>query len=500
MDSILERMEFAKMDQIEGRLFIGGEFVAAASGETYDAIDPSTEEVTCQVSVAGPEDLENAVQAGQNAAAAWRAIDPSERGKILARVADAIEGNGEALAQIDSMETGRPLADSEEDIHAASGMFRYFAGLADKISGQTIPVQNDKLCYTRREPYGIIAAITAWNYPLFNASAKIAPILATGNACILKPAEEAPLTALKLASIIQSVEDLPQSAVSVLNGPGESIGRLLTHHNEIGKVTFTGSTETGRDILRASAESNLKSVTLELGGKSPFVIFPDADLEMALNGITFSVFFNQGQTCTAGTRLIVQQGIVDDVLAGLKDRISRIEVGGPESTEATIGPLISRAQFDKVTGYIERAKASGAHLVCGGGRPAGLDRGFFVEPTVFLDPPPESELVSDEIFGPVLVVQTFDSDDDALAMANATRYGLAASVWTRDSKRLLKFGHDLQAGIVWCNTVFAEHPGAPAGGYKLSGFGREYGQSAIEEYTRLKTVWVDLSGEYFSWV
>ena len=484
----------------EGRLFIAGKFVTSTTSGTFQAINPATEQPICSVAIADIDDVNMAVASSRKAQVAWQALDARERGQLMYQIAATIDDHGADLASLDSLNSGRPIVDCREDIHAASGMFRHFAGICDKIAGQTLPVQNDKLCFTKREPYGVIAAITAWNYPLFNASAKIAPVIATGNACILKPAEEAPLTALLLASLISDIEGIPEGLVTVLNGPGELTGELLTRHSGVAKVTFTGSTETGRKILHASADSNLKGVTLELGGKSPFVIFADADIEMALNGIVFSVFFNQGQTCTAGTRLLVERSILPTVIDGLKDRIARIQIGSPDSEDTSVGPLISLSQYEKVMGYLDRAKRSGTTLICGGGRPKGIERGYFVEPTVFLDPPIDSELVQDEIFGPVLVVHTFGTDDEAVLNANRSEFGLAASVWTRDSRRLLAFADKVEAGIVWCNTVFNEHPGAPAGGYKQSGFGREYGVGAIEEYTRIKTIWVDLSGDSFAWV
>lgn len=483
----------------EGRLFIGGEFVEAQDGATFPSIDPATESEIIAVALASSADVDRAVESAAAAQTEWMALDARQRGKALMAIADAIEGAGDDLAALDSLDAGKPILDCEEDIHAAAGMFRYFGGLTDKIAGETIPVQNDKLCFTRREPYGVVAAITAWNYPLFNASAKIAPILATGNACVLKPAEESPLTALRLAELIQAVPDVPTGLLNVVNGPGEVTGAALARHPDVAKLSFTGSTATGREILHSSADSNLKGVVLELGGKSPFVIFADADLEMALNGITFSVFYNQGQTCTAGTRLIVHSSIRDAVLTGLDERLGRIVVGLPSDQDANVGPLISSVQYERVMGYIERAKSSGAVLHTGGRRPDGLESGYFVEPTVFVDVDPDSEIAQEEVFGPVLVVQTFDDDAEALVLANDTSYGLAASVWTNSSQRLLKFSSEVEAGIVWCNTVFAEHPGAPAGGYKQSGFGREYGVSAVEEYTRIKTVWIDVSGEFFAW-
>jgi len=485
--------------KINNELFVGGEFNSATDGRTFPNVNPATEEVICNVALANTADVNAAVKSSISAQQEWAALDPSRRGQIVTAMADAIEANGEELANLDCLDGGRPLPDCQEDIHAATNMFRYFGGLADKIFGQTIPVQNDKLCYTKRVPYGVIAAITAWNYPLFNASAKVAPIIAMGNSCILKPAEETPLTTLRLAEILQDLDGVPPGLVNVLTGPGEITGEAITRHEDIGKVSFTGSTDTGRRILIASAESNLKGAVLELGGKGPFVVFDDADLEMALNGITFSIFYNQGQTCTAGTRLIVHKAILDQVIDGLKKRIDRIHVGNPLHEDTVVGPLISKAQFDTVCGYISDAKEDGFEPIIGRGKAEGFESGYYVEPTVFVDVPIDYKLFTDEIFGPVLVVNTFESDEEAMTIANRTKYGLAASIWTASSKRLVNVGDRINCGIVWCNTTFAEHPGAPAGGFNQSGFGREYGTSAIDEYTKLKTIWIDKSGEFFSW-
>ncbi|MCW2751376.1 MAG: aldehyde dehydrogenase [Aeromicrobium sp.] len=487
------------MSKYEGRLFIGGEFRASSDGLTFDSINPATEEVLCKVALANQADVDAAVASAAAASVEWQALDARQRGRALNLVADEIEKHGDELAHLDCVDAGKPILDCQEDIHAAAGMFRYFGGLCDKIGGETIPVQNDKFCYTRREPYGVIAAIIAWNYPLFNAAGKLAPILSTGNACVLKPAEETPLTALRLAELIQGIADIPAGLVNVINGPGEITGAALALHPLVAKLSFTGSTETGRSILRSSADSNLKGVVLELGGKSPFVIFEDAELDMALNAITFSVFYNQGQTCTAGTRLLVQESIAERVLKGLADRVGRITVGDPTSEDTHVGPLVSKVQFDRVRGFIDRALEAGATARIGGAVPEGLDTGYFVSPTVFTDVDPRSELAQSEVFGPVLTVSTFGDEEEALQLANDTSYGLASSVWTNSSQRLIRFSNGLQAGIVWANTVFAEHPGAPAGGYKESGFGREYGNSAVDEYTRMKTVWIDLSGEFFTW-
>lgn len=482
-----------------GKLFISGEYVSGKNGKYFKTLNPATEEDICEVSIAELDDINDAVTSSENAQIEWMGLDASQRGLVLFEIAKAIEEHGDELARIDCTDSGRPILDCQEDIHAAANMFYYYGGLTDKIYGETIPVQNDKMCFTKREPYGVIVGITAWNYPLFNASAKIAPIIATGNSCIIKPAEEAPLSALKLAEIIQSVTNVPNGLVNILNGPGEITGQLLARHEKINKISFTGSTATGRSIMNYSADSNLKSVVLELGGKSPFLIFSDANIEMAVRAIFFSVFFNQGQTCTAGTRLIVDEKIKESVVKQLENKIKSLKMGNPEDEETNIGPLVSREQYEKVSSYISKAISGGYNPIIGGNIGNEHKKGYFIEPTVFIDIPEDHFLATDEIFGPVLVIQSFKSQEQAIKIANNSKYGLAASVWTKSNKKLIDLSDQLKAGIVWCNTVFSEHPGAPAGGYKLSGIGREYGKSAIEEYTQLKTVWIDKSNEFFEW-
>lgn len=483
----------------KNQLFINNEFRDALSGASIPTVNPYTGEVICEVSEAGPEDVDAAVAAASSAQAAWIKIDPSDRATLLWKMAEEIEEHGEELAQLDSVDAGRPISDAREDIHAAVKNFRYFAGLTDKIHGTTIPAQNDKFVYTRREPYGVVGAITSWNYPLFNASAKLAPVLAAGNSCIIKPAEETPLTTLRLCEIISAVDGVPAGLINVLCGPGETTGELIVRHPGIAKVTFTGSTGTGRSLLAASAASNLKGLTLELGGKAPVLVFADADLDVAAKAIAFSAFYNQGQTCTAATRIIVDQSVSEALLSRVIAIAERLAAGDPSDESTTLGPLVSKAQYEKVAGYLERAKTRGEHLVLGG-YDALTPKGFFVAPTIFDEVSPSSEIFTDEIFGPVLGFTSFGSEDEAVELANQSSYGLAAGVWTKDVARMHRVASAIRVGIVWGNTLFSEHPGAPAGGVGQSGYGREFGLGAIEEYTQSKTVWVDLSGEYFDWV
>lgn len=483
----------------EGRLFIGGEFCDSLDGGRFPTINPATELPIIDVDEAGPRDVDAAVSSAQQAFEEWRGLDAKDRGKILWAIGEAVETAGTDLAQLDCVDSGKPINDAHEDVHAAVGMFRYFAGMADKIEGRTIPASDHKLVYTIREPFGVFAAITAWNYPLFNACAKIAPVLAAGNACVLKPAEETPLTALLLAQTIASVDGVPPGLVNVINGLGETTGALLVGHPGISRVTFTGSTATGSELLRNVGSTTIKGLTLELGGKAPVVVFADANLEAAANAIAFSAFFNQGQTCTAATRVIVHRDVHDALLDMLAEQARGVQVGDPSSGDTVLGPLISRSQYEKVVGYLERAEAAGTWPVCGGyGRP--LEPGFYLSPTIYDGVPANNEMFQDEIFGPILLVNEFDTVQEAVALANNSRYGLAASVWTRDVFALHRMAKDLRAGIIWSNTLFSEFPGAPAGGVGSSGFGREYGFDTMNEYTQVKTVWVNLDDAYDRWV
>ena len=481
------------------RPFYNGEHHDSLDGKTFTTSNPATEDIIASVSESGNNDINAAVIAAKTAFGEWTIIDAFERGKAIIAIADAIEEHAEELAWLDVIDSGKTILDAREDTHAAQKMFRYFGGLVDKIEGATIPAANEKLVYTVHEPYGVIAAITAWNYPLFNASAKIAPVIATGNACILKPAEETPLTALKLAEIIANVDGIPKGLVSVVNGAGERTGALLISNPGVNRVTFTGSTETGKAILKNISGGDLKGAILELGGKAPVIVMADANLEGAAKAIAFSAFFNQGQTCTAATRILVEESVHDVLLEKICSIAEAIVVGDPSSEDTIVGPLISKIQYEKVVGYIERAVGAGQKPLIGGYRPSELEKGYYLTPTIFDNVSSDNELFLDEVFGPVLTVSTFSSVDDAITLANKSNYGLAAGVWTKDLATMHKIANALEDGIIWGNTLFSEFPGAPAGGSKNSGYGREYGKEAINEYTQIKTVWISLDDNYSDW-
>lgn len=484
------------------KLFINGQWEDAVSGGTFPSINPATGETIAHVAAGDTADIDLAVKAARAAfEGEWGKTSPAERGRILHKFADQIEAHAEELAMLDSIDAGKPLLDCQADIPAVLAIVRFFAGLTDKIRGHTIPVQPGYVAYTRREPYGVIGAIIPWNYPFYNACLKIAPILAMGNTCVLKPAEQTPLSALELARIAQEA-GIPNGVLNIVPGFGETAGAALASHMGVDKISFTGSTQVGRLVMEAAAKSNLKPVTLELGGKSPNIIFADANLEPALDAAALTVFYNQGQTCTAATRLLVQKEIAPTVVKELVDRARKVKVGDPLAPDTHLGAIVSREQYDRVCSYIERGKGEGAHLEFGGTPPEDptLEKGFFMQPTIFTDVRPTMSIAQDEIFGPVLSVLEFQTEEEAVWLANQVSYGLAASVWTRDAARLLRVANAVQAGLVWANCVAIENPAVPVGGYKQSGFGKEYGMEAGLEYTRLKTIWIDLTDTAFKWV
>ncbi len=473
------------------RLLINGEWVDAASGKTFKTINPATEEVITEVAEADAEDVNRAVAAARRAfdEGPWtRKITASKRGKLLNRLADLIEEHIDELAALETLDNGKPLKDSRNiDLPLTIACYRYYAGWADKIHGKTIPVNGPFFCYTRHEPVGVCGQIIPWNFPLLMQAWKLAPALAAGCTVVLKVAEQTPLTALRVGELIMEA-GFPPGVVNILTGFGETAGQALARHMDVDKVAFTGSTEVGHLILKYAAESNLKRVTLELGGKSPNIVFADADLDEAVNGAFFALFFNQGQCCCAGSRLYVEQKIHDEFVQRLVDRANRQRVGDPFNPETEQGPQVDQAQFDKIMSYIEAGKREGAKLLTGGER-AG-SRGYFVKPTVFDQVTEEMKIGSEEIFGPVMSVLPFKDLDEVVQRANKNLYGLAAAVWTRDIEKAHAIANSVRAGTVWVNCYDVFDAAAPFGGFKQSGIGRELGEYGLMNYLEVKTVTV----------
>ncbi len=477
------------------KMLIGGQWVESASGKTFETINPSTGEVLAKVVEGDSEDINRAVIAARKAfeSGSWPKLTPSQRGRLLLKLADLIEQNAEELAQLETLDNGKPIRYSRAgDVPLTADHFRYFAGWATKLEGETIPVSIPNMfTYTLREPVGVVGQIIPWNFPLQMAAWKLAPALACGNTVILKPAEQTPLTALRLGELICEA-GFPEGVVNIVPGFGETAGAALAAHPNVDKIAFTGSTEVGKKILQASI-GNLKKVTLELGGKSPNIIFPDADLKFAVRGALNAIFFNQGQVCTVGSRLFVQKSVYDQVVGGLTDAARKMKLGQGIDPGTELGPVVSQEQLDRVTGYIEIGKREGATPRTGGERPGGnLAQGYFVQPTVFDGVNDDMTIAREEIFGPVVVALPFEDVEEVAARANSSIYGLAAGVWTSDVKKAHKMAAALKAGVIWVNTYNQFDAAAPFGGYKQSGYGREMGHAVLDAYTQTKTVWVSL--------
>jgi acyl-CoA reductase-like NAD-dependent aldehyde dehydrogenase len=483
------------------QLLIGGHWVDAASGKTFEDLNPATAEVLARVAEADAEDVRLAVAAALAAfeEGPWGRMSGGERGQILLRIADRLEAEADAIARLESEDNGRPIRETSAQAEIIPRWFRYFAGWADKIEGETIPVEGSYLNYTVRVPLGVIGQITPWNHPLLIATKKIAPALAAGNTIVLKPSELAPLSVMEFGRICQEA-GLPDGVLNIVPGFGPTAGRAICEHPDVAKIDFTGSTVTGQAIARLAA-GTMKRVSCELGGKAPNIVFPDADLEAAVNGALFAGFIAQGQTCVQGSRLFLHASIHDEFLERLLDKAGRIRVGDPLLVETQMGPQISRAQLEKIHGYVEIGRGEGANVLLGGRYPEApaLRQGFFYTPTVFGGVRNDMRIAQEEIFGPVVATIRFEDEVEAVREANAIPFGLGAGVWTRDVRRAHRVAQAIRAGIVWINDYHRIDPASPWGGFKMSGFGRENGLEALRHCTEVKSVWVGMDDRPIQW-
>ena len=473
------------------KMFIDGKWVEAASGKTFPSYNPATGEVMAKVAEGDREDIDRAVKAARKAfeSSKWPRMTASQRGQLIWKLGDLIEQHLEEFAQLESLDNGKPLAVARvADVPLAVDLFHYMAGWATKIEGNTIPFSPKFFAYTRREPVGVVGQIIPWNFPLLMAAWKLGPALATGCTVVLKPAEQTPLSALLLAELIAEA-GFPDGVVNVVPGYGETAGAALAAHPDVDKIAFTGSTEVGRLIVQA-ATGNLKKVSLELGGKSPNIVFDDADMKSTISGAASAIFFNHGQCCCAGSRLYVEKDQFDNVVSGVADEAKKIKVGPGFEPDTGMGPLVSKEQLDRVTGYLEAGFKEGAEAVVGGHKMPG--GGYFVEPTVMVKTNPDMKVVREEIFGPVVCAMPFSDEDKLVAEANQSEYGLAAAVWTSDIKKAHRIANKLRAGTVWINCYNVFDAALPFGGYKQSGWGREMGHEVLEMYTEVKTVCAQL--------
>jgi len=475
------------------QLLINNEWVNAESGKTFETIDPATGDVIAKVAEADAADVNKAVKAARAAfepGSKWRKMSATKRGELMNRLADLIERNADDLAKLESLDNGKPYAVAKAaDLPLTIMCYRYYAGWADKIHGKTIPINGPYFCYTRHEPVGVCGQIIPWNFPLLMQAWKLGPALACGCTVVLKPAEQTPLTALRVAELAIEA-GFPPGVLNVLPGYGPTAGAAIAGHPDVDKVAFTGSTEVGKLVMEAAAKSNLKRVTLELGGKSPNIVFADADMDAAIEGAHFALFFNQGQCCCAGSRLYVEERVYDEFVARSVERAKKRTVGDPFDPNTEQGPQVDKDQFDKVMGYIHSGKKDGAKLLTGGGRKG--EKGFFIEPTVFADVQDEMKIAQEEIFGPVMSIIKFKDLNEVITRANKSMYGLAAAVWTKDISKAHAIANGVRAGTVWVNCYDVFDAAAPFGGYKQSGIGRELGEYGLTNYTEVKTVTVKL--------
>jgi betaine-aldehyde dehydrogenase len=479
------------------QMYIGGQWVAAASGKTMDVLDPSTEAVMAKVPAAGAADVDKAVQAARAAfTGGWKDATAQERGRVLLRLAERIRARKAELAELETRNNGKPIVESEYDVDDTATCFEYYGGLATKIHGEVLPVPAPALAMALKEPVGVAGQIIPWNYPLLMAAWKLAPALAAGCACILKPAEQTPLSVLALAKEFEDV-GIPKGAVNIVTGDGPEAGGPIVSHPDVNKIAFTGSQAVGKLIMRNAADT-LKRVTLELGGKSPNIFFADSDFENAVDGALFGCFVNQGEVCSAGSRVLVERSIYKKFVDAAAAKAKKIRVGPGMDRQYNMGPLVSKEQYDRVVSYQATGKKEGK-VAAGGGQVTSYGKGYYVEPTIFYDVDNSAKIAREEIFGPVMSVIPFGDEAEALRIANDTSFGLAAAVWTRDIFKAMRVVRNLEAGIIWVNHMQPTYVEAPWGGYKMSGFGRELGRWGVEEYLETKQVYINLDEKPIGW-
>jgi acyl-CoA reductase-like NAD-dependent aldehyde dehydrogenase len=476
-----------------GKLIINGEAQDSASGRTYTTFNPATEAAICEVALAGVEDVDRAVRAAREAfdRGPWPRMRPAERQRILFRLGELVLQHADELGRLETLDNGKPIFEARQiDVPMVANCFHYFSGWATKLAGETLPVNPAFFTYTLREPLGVVGAIIPWNFPMIMVGWKAAPALACGNCVVLKPAELTPLTAIRIGELALEA-GLPPGVLNIVTGPGSTVGEAMVKHPGVDKITFTGSTEVGRHIMKMCADG-MKKVTLELGGKSPNIVFADADFESAVRGATTGIFYGKGEVCAAGSRLLVERSIHDEFVAKLAERAKKMTPADPLDPKTRLGALVSESQMKKVLGYVETGAREGAQVVAGGQRQPVNGKGWFVQATVLDRVENPMRVAQEEIFGPVLSVIAFDDVDDAVEKGNTILYGLAAGVWTQDVKKAHVVARRLQAGTVWINAYNYYDAGMPFGGYKASGFGRDLGPECLREYTQVKSVWVNI--------
>jgi acyl-CoA reductase-like NAD-dependent aldehyde dehydrogenase len=480
---------------IHTKLFIDGKFVDAESGETMATLNPHDNSEIAQIALAGKADVDKAIHAAQRAYPKWSRLAAMDRGRILLKLADLIEANAEQLAHLESLDTGHPIRDSRIlDVPRTAVTYRYFGGMADKFQGDVVPVEAGFLNYVSREPLGVVGQVVPWNFPLMFTSWKMAPALAAGNCVVLKPAEITPLSSLRIAELMAEA-GMPDGVVNILPGLGQVAGQYIAEHSEIAKIAFTGSTATGRRIVQASA-GNLKKVQLELGGKGANIVFEDAFLPAAINGAAWAIFHNQGQACIAGARLVLHESIAEEFLEKFTALAKSIRLGNPLDPNTEMGPLTSQLHRDRVLSYVDIARQEGGEILSGGKAPGGdLSAGCYIEPTIVRAKSTHDRIAQEEVFGPFVTVLTFKTDEEALAIANSTEYGLGAGLWTRNLQRAHLMAREIKSGMVWINCYKRVNPGSPFGGVGQSGYGREMGFDVMREYTQAKSVWVNIDAQ-----